>query len=51
MVSYDAATLYDRYRELQRVFAAARDITERKRFELELARGAAESASRTSAAA
>ena len=33
VVSYNAATLYDRNRKLQGVFAAARDITELKRFE------------------
>jgi PAS domain S-box-containing protein len=33
MVSYNAATFYDRDRKLQGVFAAARDVTERKRFE------------------
>lgn len=32
-VSYNAATFYDRDRKLQGVFAAARDVTERKRFE------------------
>jgi signal transduction histidine kinase len=31
VVSYNAATFYDRDRKLQGVFAAARDITERKR--------------------
>lgn len=47
VVSYNATTFYDRQRTLQGVFAAARDITERKRFELELqeAKAAAESAS------
>lgn len=30
VVSYNATTLYDRYRKLQGVFAAARDITEHK---------------------
>jgi PAS domain S-box-containing protein len=52
-VSYNAITFYDRDRTLQGVFAAARDITERKRFEmalqennveLEKARAAAEKA-------
>jgi len=33
LVSYNASTFYDRDRRLQGVFAAARDITERKRFE------------------
>jgi light-regulated signal transduction histidine kinase (bacteriophytochrome) len=33
VVSYNATTFYDRDRRLQGVFAAARDITERKRFE------------------
>ncbi|MBC7605235.1 MAG: response regulator [Ramlibacter sp.] len=33
VVSYNAATFYDRDRKLQGVFAAARDITERKRFD------------------
>jgi PAS domain S-box-containing protein len=36
VVSYNATTLYDRDRKLQGVFAAARDITERKHFEAEL---------------
>jgi PAS domain S-box-containing protein len=35
-VSYNATTFYDRDRQLQGVFAAARDVTERKRFELSL---------------
>ena len=49
VVSYNATTFYDRSRTLQGVFAAARDITERKRVERELqhAKAAAESASRT----
>jgi PAS domain S-box-containing protein len=49
VVSYNATTFYDRDRTLQGVFAAARDVTERKRVELELkqARAVAESASRT----
>ncbi len=48
-VSYNATTFYDRERTLQGVFAAARDVTERKRVELELkqAKAAAESSSRT----
>jgi len=33
VVSYNAATFHDRNRNLQGVFAAARDVTERKRFE------------------
>src|SRR6058998_724774 len=33
VVSYNATTFYDRSRTLQGVFAAARDVTERKRFE------------------
>ncbi len=33
VVSYNAATFYDRDRKLQGVFAAARDVTEIKRFE------------------
>src|SRR5438128_8566282 len=33
VVSYNAATFYDRDRKLQGVFAAARDVTELKRFE------------------
>ena len=49
VVSYNATTFYDRNRKLQGVFAAARDVTERKRVELELqqAKAIAESASRT----
>ncbi len=49
VVSYNATTIYDRQRKLQGVFAAARDITERKLVEAELhqARAAAESASQT----
>ena len=49
VVSYNATTLYDRNRTLKGVFAAARDVTERKRVEAELqqAKAAAESASRT----
>jgi PAS domain S-box-containing protein len=35
-VSYNATTFYDRDRTLQGVFAAARDVTERKRFEQSL---------------
>jgi PAS domain S-box-containing protein len=53
VVSYNATTFHDRDRKLQGVFAAARDVTERKRFErtqqennveLERAKGAAEKA-------
>jgi PAS domain S-box-containing protein len=33
VVSYNAATFFDRDNKLQGVFAAARDVTERKRFE------------------
>jgi PAS domain S-box-containing protein len=49
VVSYNATTFYDRERTLQGVFAAARDVTERKRVEAELkqAKAVAESASRT----
>src|SRR5256714_3618983 len=36
VVSYNATTFYDRDRKLQGVFAAARDITERKRLDHEL---------------
>ena len=36
VVSYNATTFYDRGRKLQGVFAAARDITERKRYEQSL---------------
>jgi len=54
VVSYNATTFYDRERTLQGVFAAARDVTERKRFEhalqesnveLETAKSVAEKAS------
>jgi PAS domain S-box-containing protein len=47
VVSYNATTFYDRGRTLQGVFAAARDITERKRVEAELqqAKAMAETAS------
>src|SRR5712672_2513705 len=53
VVSYNATTFYDRDRKLQGVFAAARDVTELKRFEqtlhqknveLESAKSAAEKA-------
>jgi PAS domain S-box-containing protein len=48
VVSCNATTFYDRKRTLQGVFAAARDVTERKRVEAELlqTKAAAESASR-----
>ena len=48
VVSYNATTFYDRARTLQGVFAAARDITERKRLDnaLEEAKEAAEAANR-----
>ena len=36
VVSYNAATFHNRDRKLQGVFAAARDVSERKRFELTL---------------
>ncbi|MFZ6816852.1 PAS domain S-box protein [Undibacterium sp. Ji22W] len=36
LVSYNATTFYDRERNLQGVFAAARDVTERKQSELAL---------------
>ena len=53
VVSYNASLFYDRDRNLKGVFAAARDVTERKQFEqtlqinnveLEVAKGAAEKA-------
>ncbi len=49
VVSYNATTFYDRDRTLQGVFAAARDVTERKRVEVELqqAKAIAESASQS----
>jgi PAS domain S-box-containing protein len=49
VVSYNATTFYDRDRTLQGVFAAARDVTERKRVEAELqqAKAMAETASQT----
>ena len=50
VVSYNATTFYDRDRRLQGVFAAARDITERKRFEQALQDSNVELASATSAA-
>jgi PAS domain S-box-containing protein len=36
LVSYNAATFHDRNEKLQGVFAVARDVTERKRFEVAL---------------
>jgi len=47
VVSFNASTFYDRDRKLQGVFAAARDVTERKRLdhELEHAKSVAEKAS------
>src|SRR5512135_2945024 len=49
VVSYNITTFYDRSRTLQGVFAAARDVTERKRVEAELqqAKAMAETASQT----
>ncbi|MES1228463.1 MAG: response regulator, partial [Armatimonadota bacterium] len=49
VVSYNATTFHDRDRKLQGVFAAARDVTERKRVEEEVANAkeAAEAASKT----
>jgi PAS domain S-box-containing protein len=46
VVSYNVTTFYDRGRTLQGVFAAARDVTERKRVEAELQQAMAETASR-----
>jgi len=50
VVSYNAATFYDRDRKLQGVFAAARDVTELKRFEQTLQQKNAELQSTKSAA-
>jgi PAS domain S-box-containing protein len=50
VVSYNATTFYDRDRKLQGVFAAARDMTERKRFELALQESNVELESAKSAA-
>src|SRR5471032_1082731 len=50
VVSYNATTFYDRDRRLQGVFAAARDVTERKRFELALQESNVELESAKSAA-
>src|SRR5258706_8689253 len=49
VVSYNATTFFDRDRNLKGVFASARDVTERKRFEAELqaAKAMAESANQT----
>jgi PAS domain S-box-containing protein len=55
VVSYNATTFYDRHRKLQGMFAAARDVTDRKRLdqvlqeknvELESAKSVAEKANR-----
>jgi PAS domain S-box-containing protein len=50
VVSYNATTFYDRERRLQGVFAAARDVTERKRFEQVLQQSNADLESAKSAA-
>ena len=50
VVSYNATTFYDRDRQLQGVFAAARDITERKRIDLALQETNVELGSATSVA-
>jgi PAS domain S-box-containing protein len=50
MVSYNATTFYDRDRRLQGVFAAARDVTELKRFEQTLQQTNAELEKATSVA-
>src|SRR3954463_7159237 len=50
VVSYNAAILYDRERKLQGVFAAARDVTELKRYEQTLQQKNAELQSTKSAA-
>ena len=50
VVSYNATTFYDRDRKLQGVFASARDVTERKRFELALQKSNVELESAKSAA-
>jgi len=42
VVSYNATTFHDRDRKLQGVFAAARDVTERSRFEMQMREQAAE---------
>ena len=51
VVSYNATTFYDRDRKLQGVFAAARDVTERKRFEQSLQENNVELESAIAAAA
>jgi PAS domain S-box-containing protein len=51
VVSYNATTFYDRDRKLQGVFAAARDVTERKRFEKSLQENNVELESAIAAAA
>ena len=50
VVSYNATTFHDRDRKLQGVFAAARDVTERKQFEETLQQTNAELESATAAA-
>ena len=50
VVSYNATTFHDRERKLQGVFASARDITERKRFELTLQKSNLELEAATAAA-
>ena len=50
VVSYNATTFYDRDRRLQGMFAAARDMTERKRFEQALQESNAQMESAKSAA-
>jgi PAS domain S-box-containing protein len=50
VVSYNATTFYDRDRRLQGMFAAARDVTELKRFEQTLQQTNAELESATSVA-
>src|SRR4051812_9581647 len=50
VVSYNAATFYDRDRKLEGVFAAARDVTELKRYEQTLQQKNAELESTKSAA-
>ncbi|WP_017879338.1 PAS domain S-box protein [Janthinobacterium sp. CG3] len=50
LVSYNASTFHDRERKLQGVFAAARDITERKQFERTLQENNVELESATAAA-
>jgi len=50
VVSYNATTFHDRDRNLQGVFAAARDITERKQFELALQNNNVELEAATAAA-